>query len=108
MAVLQIRPNRLSYLVAQPGYEDDNGDYHPGEQSWEGDIKCGCTPSGAANVITYEDGSTAIYSYTVTLPVTCKDFAKGDRVRVEMLNGQTQEFTVKSFIRYQLQCKIWI
>lgn len=108
MAVLQFKPSRLSYLIALPGYEDDNGNYHPGEQSWEGDIECGYSPAGAANVITYEDGSTAVYSYTVTLPISCKNFAKGDRVRIKMLNGLLQEFTVKSFMRYQLQCKIWI
>lgn len=98
----------MSYLVAQPGYEDGNGDYHPGEQSWEGEIKCGYTPAGEANELKFEDGSTKVYSYTVTLPRDCRDFAIGDRVRLLMLNGQIQEFTVKSFLRYQLQCKMWV
>ena len=108
MAVLQFKPCRLSYLVATPGYEDDNGDYHPGEQSWEGYIKCGYAPAGQSNEIKFDDGSVSVYSYTVSLPCDCKDFAIGDRVRITMLDGQPHEFTVKSFHRYQLQCKLWI
>lgn len=108
MAVIQFKPCRLSYLVASAGYEDDNGNYHPGEESWEDDIKCGYTPAGKANEIKYEDGSVAVYTYMVTLPRNCKEFAIGDRVRIKMLNGRTQYFTVKSFVRYQLQCKIWV
>lgn len=108
MAVLKLKQSRLSYLVANPGYEDDNGDYHTGVQSWKGDIKCGYAPAGAASEITYEDGSVEVYSYTLSLPSDCRDFSIGDRIRIEMLGGQWQEFTVKSFIRYQLQCKMWI
>lgn len=94
--------------MATPGYEDDNGDYHPGEQSWEGDMECGCAPAGAANEIRFEDGSVRVYSFTVSLPRDCRDFAIGDRVRIMMLGDRWQEFTVKSFLRYQLQCKMWI
>lgn len=108
MAVLQLKPSRLSYLIANPGYEDDNGDYHPSFDSWEGDIKCGYAQGGNSNEIKFEDGSLAVYSYTITLPRDCKDFVKGDRIRLLMLNGEEKEFTVLGFQRYQLQCKIWV
>lgn len=108
MAVLDFKPSRMSFLVALPGYEDGNGDYHPGEQSWEGDIECGYSPAGQANEIKFEDGSVKVYSYTVTLPRACREFEAGDRVRIKMLNGKWQEFSVKGFQRYQLQCKMWI
>lgn len=108
MAVLLFKPCRLSYLEAVPGYEDGNGDYHPGEEIWGDEIECGYTPAGAANEIKSEDGSVRVYSYTVSLPKECRDFQIGDRVKIRMLGGQWQEFTVKSFMRYQLQCKLWI
>lgn len=108
MAVLQLKPCRLSYLIATPGYEDENGDYHPGENYWKGCIECGYAPAGSANEIKFEDGSVKVYSYTVTLPRDSRDFAIGDRVKIKMLDGQWHEFTVKGFQRYQLQCKMWI
>lgn len=108
MAVLRLRQSRLSYLVAKPGYEDDNGDYHPGENFWDGNIECGYSPAGAANEIRFDDGSVKVYTYTLSLPRDCRDFSIGDRVRIELISGRWQEFTVKSFLRYQLQCKMWI
>lgn len=108
MAVLNIKPNSLSYLDSVPGHTDENGDYHPGESHWEGNIECGVVPAGKANEIKFEDGSVKVYSYTVTLPADCRSFSIGDRVRINMLDGTEREFEVKSFHRYQLQCKMWI
>lgn len=109
MAVFDLTAYRLSYLVTTPGYDDENGDYHPGSQFWEGEIKCNLVPAGEANEIKYEDGKTYIYSYTVTsLPRDCREFTVGDRVRIRKLNGEWQNFTVKGFHRYQLQCKMWV
>ncbi len=108
MAVLSLKPCRLSYLVATPGYEDGNGDYHPGEETWKGDVECDMVPAGKANEIKYDDGSVRVYSYTVTLPTGCRDFEVGDRVRMRLLNGEIRYFEVKGFHRYQLQCKMWI
>lgn len=108
MSVLEFKPNSLSYLDSVPGHDDENGDYHPGVSRWVGDIECGVVPAGKANEIKFEDGTVKTYSYTVTLPVDCRDFAIGDRVRVKMLDGLEREFEVKSFHRYQLQCKMWI
>lgn len=108
MAVIDFKPCSLSYLVANPGYEDDNGDYHEGTFVWEGDIECGIVPAGEANELKFEDGSVKVYSYTVTLPYDCKQFSVDDRVRIRMLDGQYREFSVKGFHRYQLQCKLWI
>lgn len=108
MAVMRLKPCVLSYLVSSPGYEDGNGNYHPGESHWDGRISCGYVPAGESNEIAFEDGSAKIYSYTVSLPRDCRDFSIGDRVSITMLDGQSHEFTVKSFQRYQLQCKMWI
>lgn len=109
MAVLSLKPHRLSYLVAEPGYEDDNGDYHEGESRWEGSIECDAVPaSGKANEVTFDDGTVHKYSYTVYLPSDCREFSIGDRVRIRLLGGVEREYEVKGFQRWQLQCKMWV
>lgn len=108
MSLLRIKPSRLSYLVSQPGYEDGNGDYHSGKSYWSGKIKCDIVPLGEAKEIKFEDGSTQVCSYEVTLPRNCISFKSGGRVKIKMLDGQWQEFTIKDFQRFQLQCKMWV
>ena len=48
MAVANRNPHRLQYLVAVPGYEDENGNYHAGLSEWKGSIPCDAVPSGKA------------------------------------------------------------
>lgn len=108
MAVLNRHPHRLQYLISTLGYEDENGDYRPGEEHWEGDIPCDVVPSGKAEEKEFEDGVVRSYSYTVYLSANCRTFTIGDRVKIKMLGGIEREFNVKGFHRYQLQCKIWV
>lgn len=108
MSAFGFKPCHLSYLVADTGYEDENGDYHKGEELWEGYIRCGTVPAGKSNEITFEDGTVKKYSYTVTLPADCRKFVRGDRVRIRLIGGDEREFSVLGFHRYQLQCKMWI
>ena len=49
MAVLSRNPHRLQYLVSASGYEDENGDYHSGEEHWEGEIPCDAVPAGESD-----------------------------------------------------------
>ena len=108
MAVLKVKPDRLCYLVPGNGYEDENGDYHPGEPCWEGDIPCDTVTSGKATERTFEDGVIRAYSYEVKLPDNVKDFAIGDRVNIMFYGGIEREFEVKGFDRKQHQCKLWV
>ena len=96
MAVANRNPHRLQYLVAVPGYEDENGNYHAGSSEWKGSIPCDAVPSGKAEERKFEDG---VVSHTFTI---------GDRVKIMLLGGIEREFEVKGFHRYQLQCKIWV
>lgn len=101
-------PHTLSYLVASEGYEDDNGDWHEGESGWSEPIKCHAVPAGKANEITFADGTTSTYSYTVgRLAPDCREFQIGEKVKLNVL-GIEREFTVKGFHRYQLQSKLWV
>ena len=108
MAVIKIKPDRLSYLIPNNGYEDENGDYHPGEAQWDGEIPCDAVTSGKAAERTFEDGVIRAYSYEVTLPANIKDFVIGDRVKILFYGGVEREFEVKGFDRKQYQCKIWV
>ena len=107
MAVLVMKKHRLSYLVTTDGYEDENGDYHAGKSEWCGYIPCNAVPAGKASERTFADGKVRAYSYTVNFNSE-RDFEIGDRVKIELLNGEVREFGVKGFHRYQLQCKIWV
>lgn len=107
MAVLSIKPYRLQYQVTTPGYEDENGDFHPGESYWEGDIECDAVPAGKADERTFEDGSVKKYSFTIYMKPNSRKFVIGEKVRLFRL-GEVYEYEVKGFMPYQHQCKIWI
>lgn len=110
MAILMMRPHTLSYLSVTEGYRDENGDYHKGGSEWvDGYIKCDAVPSGEENVLTYEDGTQAHYSYVVYTKKNCREFKRNDVIRIAFYGQKPgAEFTVKGFHRYQHQCKIWV
>lgn len=109
MAVLNMRPHTLSYLLVKEGYRDGNGDYHKGSQKWiNGYIKCDAVPAGEEDVITYEDGTEAHYSYIIYTDKNCREFFRKDVIKIAFNGCQAREFTVKGFHRYQHQCKIWV
>lgn len=109
MAVLSRNPHRLQYLVSASGYEDENGDYHSGEEHWEGEIPCDAVPAGESDEREFEDGIIRKYSYEVcNIPANCRAFTIGDRVKISLLGGIEREFEVKGFHRYQKQCKLWL
>lgn len=108
MAVLDLKPHLLSYFVTEPGYEDDNGDYHEGKSGWSEPLECHAVPAGRANEITFADGQTATYTYTVgRLSPDCREFKVGEDVKLNIL-GIEREFQVKGFHRYQSQSKLWV
>ena len=108
MPVVNPIPHSLSYLISVPGFEDDNGDWHNGSEEWSEEIPCHAVPAGQANLITYEDGKTATYSYTVgRLDKKCREFLIGEKVKLKVADKE-RIFTVKGFHRYQLQSKLWL
>lgn len=108
MPVLRLNPHKLSVLFVRDGYEDGNGDWHQGELEWGEPVDCHAIPAGQANQITFNDGTTANYSYTIGgLNPNMEELKIGDRVLLIIGNDKI-EYSVKGFHRYQLQCKIWI
>lgn len=115
MAILDMKAHRLYYYSpGSGGYEDEDGLWHKGgDGEYVRYLKCNAVPAGQPNEITYEDGSTEFYSYTIILGPKCKDFVKGDKIKVEFWERRPnerkeKEFVVKGFQRYQHQCKIWV
>lgn len=106
--ILDDRHHRLQYEVTTPGYEDDNGDYHPGTSEFVGDIPCRNVPSGKAEEREFEDGVVRTYSSVVRLDTDCREFSIGERVKLFLLGGITREYDVKGFHRYQTHCKLWV
>lgn len=108
MSVIDLIPHTLSYLIVSDGYEDDNGDWHEGKSEWSEPMKCHAVPAGRANEITFADGTTSTYTYTVgRLSPDCREFQIGEYVMLNV-NGVERRFQVKGFHRYQLQSKIWV
>ena len=104
----QFRPHRLQYQVSSGGYEDENGDYHPGESRFEGDIPCRYEPNGKANTIAFEDGKIYVYQYVVYLDQNCREFKYGDIIRLLMDCVVIAEKQVQGFHRGQLNSRLWV
>lgn len=107
MALLNFKASKLYRQVTTTSYFDEQGDYHPGTDSYEFCCDCDVEPAGQANKITIPDGQVETYSFTISnMPREVEDFCYGDFIK---LQHQGREFTlkVKGFQRYQYQCKIW-
>ncbi len=109
MPILNMRPHKLSFLVRGEGYEDEKGDYHEGTEEWVFCSECDAIPNGKEESIVYDDGVIGKYTYTIKLSPTCREFRKGERVRVEFFSSaKVLEFEVLGFHRYQHQSKLWV
>lgn len=110
MAVLKLKPHSLRYKVVQPGYELDNGDYIEGSSHWAEDIiPCDAVPlNGRATEVKFEDGSTKVCSYVVYLDKNVREFFLGETVKINLYGGAVKVGKVKGFVRYQMQCKLWV
>lgn len=106
--MLNLRPHRLWWRSAVRGYTDAQGFYHEGAERWQGDIPCHARPAGRANEISYADGTTRRYSYSVYLDSTAPNIELGTRVRLRLSDGSEREYEVLGWFRYQTHCKLWL
>jgi len=108
MGILSMKAYFLEYLRETSGYYDEHGDYVQGSHEWVDLGKCDAVPAGRNNTIQLPDGVTDTFSFTISnLPRNCREFHKGERIRLTALGREKIELEVKGFARYQLQCKIW-
>lgn len=109
MAVLKLKPHKLSYQELAEGEELENGDYIQGDREWVGYIPCDAVPlSGKATEVKFDDGSTKICSYVVYLDKDVREFSFNEKIKIELLGGGLKYGSVKGFVRYQMQCKLWV
>lgn len=108
MAALRFKSHTIQKLVKTGASVDSNGDYHDGVLVPVGDpIACDIVvANGRSNEISFEDGVVNKYQFVVYLPTDCEGFHIGDRVRLNREN-RVVDLTVKGFVRYQLQCKLF-
>ena len=104
----QFRPHILQYQVTIGEYEDEIGDYHPGDSHFEGDIPCRFEPNGKANTIAFEDGKTYVYQYVVYLNQNCREIEYGDILRLLRDEVVVEEKQVQGFHRGQLNARLWV
>lgn len=108
MAVLKRNPDTLSYLVVKGAYEDENGDFHEGMSTWEGEIRCDAVSNSKAQKISFVDGTKYEYAYEVHLPHDVREFHVGEKVKISIYGGKDIECDVQGFQRFQKQSKLWV
>lgn len=109
MSVLKLKPHRLEYCISSEASILDNGDAVEGNKEWKGPIACDAVPlSGKAAEVRFEDGTTKICSFVVYLDRDVRNFTLRDKVRIYLLDGSVKTGRVKGFVRYQMQCKLWV
>lgn len=108
MAVVKLYEASVSRYVQSESTQSENGDMVEGEGSWSDATECEAVPSsGEAAEMTFDDGVTRRYSFTLYLHPNCDTFLIGDRVRLTRM-GKKYALEVKGFIRYQHQAKVWV
>lgn len=108
MAILDFKPHRLAWQEHKGGHYKANGDYVEGIREWQGHLACSAVARGEADKVVYADGAERHYSYTITLPASARDFVLGERVRLTLIGGRQEEYSVLGFQRYQHLCKLWV
>lgn len=108
--MLDFRPHKIQVITFINGGKDEDGAPLPDIEETL-DVPCRIVPNGSAAQVHYEDGVALNYSCTVYLDQCCREFKKGERVRLIGLDGQIyndKEFTVLGFHRYQLNARLWV
>lgn len=108
MAVLKLMPHRLEWLSTTKGTVAPNGDYIAGSSVWQGSLPCSAVPNGSAKMIVFADGVARPYSYVITLSPMVRDFVVGERIRLTLIGGRQEEYSVQGFGRYQHLSKLWV
>jgi len=90
------------------GHEDENGEWVVDEAQWGDEIPCDAEQSGQANIINYEGGGSAYYTYSVTIEADARTFVVGDVVKLSVGGMPSQKYTVKGYRRFRTLAKVWL
>lgn len=109
MAVLKLFGYTLQWKEETEPYYDEQGDLVVNTATWSEGVKCDIAHAGGhATITNYEDGQKVGYSHVVYMKTSVPDFHYGQHVRVIKDGIIIIETDVKGFMRYQLQCKLWL
>lgn len=108
MAIALFRGDTIQLKHTVETHEDANGNLVEGESYYDEPFECTAEPSGAANTMTFQDGQTKKYSYTVHVGQDCPDYHIGDVVKITFHDGREHEYTVLGFHRYYIKGKLWV
>ena len=104
------RPHILRVIHFVPGGMDDEGRPLPDTETYE-DIECRIVPMTTGQKVIYADGKSYSASFVVYLDRDCREFDRGERVRLFGRDGEirdSQGFEVKFFHRYSMDAKLWV
>lgn len=108
--MLDFRPHTLQVVTFTSGGFDEYGVPQPDTESTE-DVPCRIVPNGSARELTFSDGTSHVYSFTVYLNQDCRKFDIGEKVRLIGLDGlvdSDREYKVLGFFRNQLNACLWV
>lgn len=109
MAVIDVHPHTIKYFDESEGYVDERGDYHEGESTCIGEIKCKAVPtSGQPNIVTFDDGSAKKVSWVCYFDPQDHFFEFGNKIVLSLTHGMEKEYRVAGFVPYQLRHKLWL
>lgn len=109
MAVLKLKSYKFQYLIRKDGYTDEMGDYVEGSCEWSETLDCDIVQTnGIATPVKYEDGVAVQYSYIAYLSKKAPILNYGDSVRIMKDEAIIVSSTVKGFMQYQYQTKVWL
>lgn len=107
MGVLNFKKYKVTPIIAIDGYEDENGDFIQGTNTYGEPEICDAVPNGKANEISFDDGVARKYSFECKLSPKCREFNLGERVILQR-EGKEYELVVVGFVRYQQSSKLWL
>ena len=109
--MLDFRPHTIQVATASSGGGFDAfGIPVPDETTWE-DVPCRIEPNGSGSKVVYLDGVATNYSFTIWLNQDCREFHKGEKVRLIGLDDEIEndkQFEVLAFFRNQLNARLWV
>lgn len=96
-------------MVVTPPYQDEKGDWHPGESAEEViTLKCRSEPNGEGKVIPSQNGQHVVFNRVVFLDYGIDDIPFGKEVEIFNNGSFLMKDTVKLFERYTKFCKLWV
>ena len=109
--MLDFRPHKIMVATFTNGGKDALGQPLPDTEVWN-EVPCRIEANGSSMKTVYLDGVAHNYSYTIYLDQDCREFHRGEKVRLIGLDDAElkgdKRFEVLKFFRNQLNARLWV